>query len=657
VKAPPVQQHSDSLRIPYRCGTNSRGAPPLNARASRRGPSQLVVLGVVIVFLASLLAACGSGGDDLSATVDDYVRAWNRTNYDAMAKLVAQPPADFNDFHQNLVNTLDISHQEHRAGEVRQHDDRASVALTNRYTTDPFGAWETHGQLDLARRNGAWRVVWSPQEIDTRLAVAGTHLALDVEWPDRAPILGAGGAPLSVPAPMVRVGIQGSRVTDPAALTSALAQAGASTTKINDALATARDHPDWFVPVIELPQARYQELRPIIYPVPGTVFQNFTMRQALTPELASHVVGSVGPITAELLTKLGAPYGPNDVVGRSGVEAEYERTLAGKPGATVAVDDAAGNAVATVATFPQQPGAPVQLTLDIAVQRAAEAALADVNAEAALVAVRASTGEILASASAPTDRAFDLALRGQVPPGSTFKIITTADLLQHGLTPASGLTCPGTITVDGQQFRNFEGEAVPSLTLAQAFALSCNAAFIGAAAGLPADSFPTTAAQFGLGTTPNIGLDAFGGSVPTPASASEIAATSIGQAKVVVSPLAMASVAATVASGTWHAPRLVAGAANDRVEPRTLDPNIVSALQSMMQGVVTSGTAAGAGLPPGTIGKTGTAEFGGGNPPSTHAWFVGARGDLAFAVLVYGGGVGGAVAAPIAARFLAAVPG
>jgi cell division protein FtsI/penicillin-binding protein 2 len=68
--------------------------------------------------------------------------------------------------------------------------------------------------------------------------------------------------------------------------------------------------------------------------------------------------------------------------------------------------------------------------------------------------------------------------------------------------------------------------------------------------------------------------------------------------------------------------------------------------------VVTNGTAAGAHLPPGTFGKTGTAEFGTDNPPKTHAWFVGYRGDVAFAVLVEGGGVGGAVAAPIAAAFL-----
>jgi cell division protein FtsI/penicillin-binding protein 2 len=68
------------------------------------------------------------------------------------------------------------------------------------------------------------------------------------------------------------------------------------------------------------------------------------------------------------------------------------------------------------------------------------------------------------------------------------------------------------------------------------------------------------------------------------------------------------------------------------------------------------GTAAGAGLPPDSFGKTGTAEFGNGNPPETHAWFIGFRGNLAYAVIVEGGGVGGAVAAPLAAGFLRALP-
>jgi cell division protein FtsI/penicillin-binding protein 2 len=71
-----------------------------------------------------------------------------------------------------------------------------------------------------------------------------------------------------------------------------------------------------------------------------------------------------------------------------------------------------------------------------------------------------------------------------------------------------------------------------------------------------------------------------------------------------------------------------------------------------MRQVVTEGTAAPAHLPAAVGGKTGTAEFGTGDPLPTHAWFIGFRGDLAFAVVVEDGGVGGEVAAPVAARFL-----
>jgi cell division protein FtsI/penicillin-binding protein 2 len=115
----------------------------------------------------------------------------------------------------------------------------------------------------------------------------------------------------------------------------------------------------------------------------------------------------------------------------------------------------------------------------------------------------------------------------------------------------------------------------------------------------------------------------------------------------------MATVAATVASGTWHSPSLTTQPRADVHAARTLTPTTALALRNFMASVVQGeGTAAGAGLPPGTFGKTGTAEFGDANPPETHAWFVGYRDNLAFAVIVEGGGVGGRVAAPIAARFL-----
>ena len=87
-------------------------------------------------------------------------------------------------------------------------------------------------------------------------------------------------------------------------------------------------------------------------------------------------------------------------------------------------------------------------------------------------------------------------------------------------------------------------------------------------------------------------------------------------------------------------------------QPRKLGSALLGTLRPMMRAVVTRGTAAGIGFPPGVYGKTGTAEYGSGRSPPSHAWFIGYRGDLAFAVLVEGGGTGADASAPIANAFL-----
>ncbi|MQA73585.1 MAG: hypothetical protein GEU88_04410 [Solirubrobacterales bacterium] len=125
----------------------------------------------------------------------------------------------------------------------------------------------------------------------------------------------------------------------------------------------------------------------------------------------------------------------------------------------------------------------------------------------------------------------------------------------------------------------------------------------------------------------------------------------IGQGRILVSPLAMAGVAATVVDGRWHAPRVLAG------DPREAGPPLprgeLDELRSMMRDVVTSGTGTAlAGVAGEPIGKSGTAEYGSGDPPRTHAWFIAGRDDVAVAVLVEDRPSGGEYAAPVAARFL-----
>ena len=190
-----------------------------------------------------------------------------------------------------------------------------------------------------------------------------------------------------------------------------------------------------------------------------------------------------------------------------------------------------------VAVFPPKPGTAVQTSIDPAVQQAAEAALAPVSQYAALVAVRASTGQVLAAVSVPEADPFDQALDGEFPPGSTFKVITATALIEKGLAPSSPATCPPAVTVDGEPFHNAEGDA-PTSTLQGAFAESCNTAFINlATTNLQLGTLPAVAATYGIGAAPHMGLAAFGGSVPTPRDEAGLAQTAIGQAQVVVSPL------------------------------------------------------------------------------------------------------------------------
>jgi cell division protein FtsI/penicillin-binding protein 2 len=627
----------------------------LRRSASARVRRVLAVAGGVVA-ASGLLAACSGGTAGPDGTVSQYLTAWSHQDYRAMQRLVDKPPADFVSFNRGVANDLRLTAATYGLGAVSTNGPDATAAVTSHLVLGAIGSLIVHSTLHLSDASGPWRVVWSPRSIIPSLG-PGDTVGTTVTWPTRATIMGTGGTALTTDAPMVSVGIEGSRVTDGNALTAALLQTGATAAQIQAAQLTALAHPSWFVPVISLTQARYEQLKPVIYPVGGTVFNTFGARSPLTPELGTHVVGTVGPVTAQQIQQLGPEYSAGDTVGQTGIEQAYERQLAGTPGATVAVTDHAGTTVATLKRFPDQTGTAVQTTIDPAIQQAAESALSGETLPADLVAIQASTGDVLASVSLPDSQQTNDAFIGAYPPGSTFKVVTSADLLEHGSTPSSPASCPPTVTVNGEVFHNFEGETTSSLSLLQAFAMSCNTAFIGLSNSLSHASYATTASQFGIGATIKMGLSAFGGKVPTPTSTSDAAATAIGQAQVAVSPLAMANVAASVDSGSLHLPRLVTGAGDDTAPATALDPNVVADLRTMMQAVVTSsiGTAAGAGLPAGTLGKTGTAEFGNANPPQTDAWFIGYHGDLAFAVLVVGGGVGGAVAAPIATKFLNAV--
>ncbi|HUF83700.1 MAG TPA: penicillin-binding transpeptidase domain-containing protein [Acidimicrobiia bacterium] len=338
----------------------------------------------------------------------------------------------------------------------------------------------------------------------------------------------------------------------------------------------------------------------------------------------------------------------------SGLQAAFDAQLAGQPAGAVQVLDASGNVVRTLARFEQRAAPePVATTLDPAVQAAAEAALADTVQPAALVAVDVATGDVRAVVSRPGG-GFARALLGRYPPGSTFKVVTTTAALAAGITPEEVIDCPPSVDPGGKVFVNAKGEALGPIPLTVAFAQSCNTAFVNLAGRLTDSQLQEAAADYGFGADTDLGLASFGGSFPLPSGPIEHAAAALGQARVETSPLKMAEVAAAVAGGAWRPARLLAEAPAGKSRP--LDPTVTASLQQMMRLAVTEGTGTAADLPGSPVhGKTGTAEFGTETPPRTHAWFIGYRDNLAFAVLVEDTGFGGDVAAPIAARFLSAL--
>jgi cell division protein FtsI/penicillin-binding protein 2 len=620
---------------------------------SHRRTAALTLVAVSVPLLA---AGCTSSAPGPQGNAAAFLGAWAKQDWPAMRSLTAAAPADFVTVNAKAFGALSVKQATFTPGKLLVSGSTASEPVTEKLQLSGLGSISVATSLHLTQQqDGKWLVNWTPSTIIPQLK-SGDHLRLRTIWPTRAAILGADGTPLAAHGQMVTIGLEGQLIKNRASLTSALIQAGATQAEVSQAITAAKANPTYFEPVFTVTRARYEQIAPAIYPLPGTMFQSGNRWQAITPGLASGLVGEMGPITAQEMTQLGAPYEAQNVVGQTGIQAAEERQLAGTPGADITVVDKAGTQVGTVATLPDHPGSAVQTTIDPRAQQAAEAALANEKKSAALVAVNAQTGKVLAAAS--VNAGFDLAVDGGFPPGSTFKILDSTALLQHGLTPSSAASCPKTITEDGEVFHNAEGD-VPVSNLLQAFTESCNTAFIGLVSNnLSASEIRATAALYGIGKTMNIGVAAFSGSVPKPIDGADLAATSIGQGRVLVSPLNMAMVAAAVDTGTVRPPTLVSsGNGTNTTAATQLPAGVVSSLHALMASVVTSGTAAGQGLPAGTYAKTGTAEFGTTKPLKLDAWLVGFHGNIAFAALVVDSpGDGGPTCGPIVARFLDALP-
>ncbi|WP_024754837.1 penicillin-binding transpeptidase domain-containing protein [Streptomyces exfoliatus] len=361
-------------------------------------------------------------------------------------------------------------------------------------------------------------------------------------------------------------------------------------------------------------------------------------------ELTAEKYPSLRPVLATLRERYGAKAG-----GATGIETWIESGSESVPDTTLLV------------LSKGKPGT-LKTTIDAGVQAAAEKAVKGFG-KASVAAVEPSTGAIRAVANNPaTD--FNTAFQGAQAPGSTMKIVTAAMMMQNGLaTPDSKVECPSYVVSRSSTFENLDRFAIPNGTLTESFRRSCNTAFIKAIKPLSSKGIADTALgdtardSFGIGQNWAVGVTAADGSVPESAG-SETPASYIGQGKITMSALNVASLSATVANGGFLQPYLVARELDDRefAKAEPLSRGVASGLRTMMNAAATApdGTAlrAMSGLASPKGAKTGSAEVDGQN--DSNSWFTGYSGDLAAAAVVQAGGHGSEAAGPVVAQVLKA---
>ncbi|MGW2815500.1 penicillin-binding transpeptidase domain-containing protein [Streptomyces sp. NPDC001415] len=355
------------------------------------------------------------------------------------------------------------------------------------------------------------------------------------------------------------------------------------------------------------------------------------------------------PLTKEQYPSLGAIL--------DGLRQKYGAKVDGTPGIELQIQ---GNGAPARTLITLQKGTPGKLktTLDADVQAAAEKAVKGFG-ESSVVAVKPSTGEIRAVADNRTDK-FPASLQGRVAPGSTMKIVTAAMLIEKGKAAADKPTeCPADAMWQGVTFHNLNNFSMDGQPFSKSFARSCNTAFIKLVDDVNDDGAlgRVAANYFGIGQDWKVGVPSFDGSVPASAGA-ETAAAYIGQGKVQMSPLDMASIAATAKSGQFRQPVIVPQSLDGRAlaQANPLPSGVADQLRDMMHITATAsyGTATVAMESVGGAkgAKTGSAEKDGQN--KSDSWFTGYSDDLAAAALVQSGGHGGDAAGPIVAQVLRA---
>lgn len=524
---------------------------------------------------------------------------------------------------------------------------------------DDAGTWEYTTTATLTKGEDGWAPQLTPAALGPELE-DGETLAVHAVDPELGTITDRDGTQLFGPRDVKVLGLDTSQLSadqlDSAARDLAAAL-GTDADRYAESVAGAGE--EAFVPALTIrvsDEGEYDLAK--AGQVPGFHALEEQRPLAVERNYAPGVLGSLREATAEDVEKSGGEIQAGDQVATGGVLAAEQDAVLGTSGleivATGGEQERPLHEVAPVA------GTTVRTTLDDDLQRRATAAIADEDSPSAVIALSASTGDVLAAALGPTGQSYPVGLVGQYAPGSTFKTVTALSLLRGGVTPNTELQCPETASVAGRSFKNADSmdpSLFGTMPLRSVIAHSCNTALLLQHETVSQAELADAATTLGIGQEAPAGLDAFMGSIDPDDEGVEHAAAMMGQGRVLTSPLAMGTVLASVQNGSTVTPRILADEDQAAPEvPTPLTEDEAAQMQGMLRGVVTEGSLDDFADLPGepVIGKTGTAEFTNEEGElALHSWVIVAQGDLVVAAFVEDGSYGSVTAGPIAREVLA----
>lgn len=568
----------------------------------------------VLALLAAVLPACTPRPEGPAPAAERFFAALSTGDTLAAAEL-SDNPSEAREALNAAWAGLQASHVDTQILGSKYTEDIGTISYRYTWHLPKNRTWTYDGQLKMARYEGRWQVRWSTTGLHPRLGEHQTF-ALRADPPRRAAVNEVGGTDVLAPGYFYHYTLDASRagaylITTARAVVDALRPFDDT---LNDPQRLAEQASSSGQPIdlITLRTDDNNKVAPAIGNLPGVVI---TPLAELLPTDERFAPALIGQVKKAVINELDGQAGWRVVsVNQNGVD------------------------VAVLHEVEPSPAPSVSITLDRAVQNAAQRAVDNQHRQAMIVVIKPSTGDILAVAqNAAADAVGPLATTGLYPPGSTFKMVTAGAVLERDMaSPNTLLGCPGEIDIGHRTIPNYGGFDLGVVPMSRAFASSCNTTFAELASRMPPRGLSQAANRYGIGLDYQVeGIDTVTGSVPPTVDLAERTEDGFGQGKVLASPFGMALVAATVAAGKTPVPKLIEGRPTTiKGDTTPISEKMLDGLRPMMRLVVTNGTAKDIADCGAVFGKTGEAEF----PGGSHSWFAGYRGDMAFAALIVGGG-------------------